>query len=201
MGNSTPARLTSFGSCERKTSVSNSCVMDRSRILTVDPRSPSEGIIRTPIQIDKCDNFHFEESDLKRGEVLTHATCGNSTSVDLNNLDSLNGLLTEDDSIHRTEIVEDGHSALSDTEVSKKVKNRPSFGTPGALSHIRLSWVDRFGKRSSARDSPSLFVRLRHKHNYEKQKTSGDGRLSQHGDSSDSHRDEPVSNPKECFST
>ncbi|KAF6780246.1 hypothetical protein AHF37_00276 [Paragonimus kellicotti] len=124
MGNSTPARLTSFGSCERKTSVSNNCVVDRSRILTVDPRSPSEGIIRTPIQIDKCDNFHFEESDLKRGEVLTHATCDNSAS-DVNNFDSLNGLLTEDDSIHRTEIVEDGHSALSDTEVSKKIKNRP----------------------------------------------------------------------------
>ncbi|KER31617.1 hypothetical protein T265_02131 [Opisthorchis viverrini] len=53
-----------------------------------------------------------------------------------------------------------------------------------SVPRTRLSWVERLSGRRSGYDSPSLFVRLRHKRNYEKRKN--DRKFQQHGDSSDS---------------
>ncbi|VDQ13939.1 unnamed protein product [Trichobilharzia regenti] len=151
----------------------------QSGVLSVDPRSPSEGIVRTPIQIDKGD-----PRSPSAGVVRT--PLGFSTKLTV---------LTEDDSIHRGDTEGDKASSLSDTEVTNSLKNRRESGfhfgptvvlcqyltgtynilyfqahERGSNHQVRLSWLEKRMKRKSLNDSPGLFVRFRCKQNYEKHK-------------------------------
>ncbi|KAG5450853.1 hypothetical protein CSKR_110131 [Clonorchis sinensis] len=186
MGNSSPGKFSS-ADLNNKTSLhSNNSVSEKSKALAIDPRSPSEGIVRTPIQFGNGESFQFEDSKLKTNGDTQSPTMryADAFLTDWCNFETLDGVLTEDDSIHRAEIVEDGIAALSDTEVTSKPKSRKDIPSLDSVPRARLSWVERLSGRRSGYDSPSLFVRLRHKRNYEKRKN--DRKFQQHGDSSDS---------------
>ncbi|CAH8516845.1 unnamed protein product [Heterobilharzia americana] len=135
-----------------------------SEVLNVDPRSPSEGIVRTPIQIN---DPRWPSAGVIRTPIQ-FSSVEDASLCDLNNFGTFDSVLTEDDSIHRGDTV-DKASALSDTEVTNNLKN-------GALKsnsnrRVRLSWLEKRIKHKSLNDSPGLFVRFRHKQNYEKCKT------------------------------
>ncbi|CAH8502444.1 unnamed protein product [Schistosoma mattheei] len=86
-----------------------------SKVLDLDPRSPSDGIVRTPIQIDKDDPC--SPSCVIRTPV--RFSNGLSPGVPyFNNYETPDGVLTEDDSIHRG----NKSSSLSDTEVAHNTK-------------------------------------------------------------------------------
>ncbi|CAH8515919.1 unnamed protein product [Schistosoma guineensis] len=130
-----------------------------SKVLDLDPRSPSDGIVRTPIQIDKDDPC--SPSCVIRTPV--RFSNGLSPGVPyFNNYETPDGVLTEDDSIHRG----NKSSSLSDTEVAHNTKAKTH--TCDSNNRFRLSWFEKRIKRKSLYDSPGLFVRFRHKQNYEK---------------------------------
>ncbi|CAL8080420.1 unnamed protein product [Calicophoron daubneyi] len=198
MGNSSSAKFSPLHGTEKKISHSNNCVVDKQRILTIDPRSPSEGIPRTPIRVDKYDSF-FDDSTAtvngikQKSEYSSKSPTGGGFTIDLNTFETLDAVLTEDDSIHRDDVAEEGASALSDTKATEKLVSHDNVIAPDSVPHGRLSWMDRLSKRKSITDSPSLFVRLRQKHDYEKRRKSvphhpvrGDN-VSQ---KTDSHREE-----------
>ncbi|KAK4469894.1 hypothetical protein MN116_007399 [Schistosoma mekongi] len=141
---------------------------EHSKVLGVDPRSPSDGIVRTPIQINKDD-----PRSPSPGVIRTPIGGSESLLSDLfavGTLDFLNsetpdGVLTEDDSLHRG----DKSSALSDTEVTSNIKNDTHICNTN--NRVRLSWLEKRTKHKSLNDSPGLFVRFRQKQNYEKCKT------------------------------
>nr|AAW26823.1 SJCHGC04855 protein [Schistosoma japonicum] len=136
---------------------------EHSKVLSIDPRSPSDGIVRTPIQINKDD-----PRSPSPGVIRTPIGCSGHFSVErLNflNSETPDGVLTEDDSLHRG----DKSSALSDTEVTNNTKNETHIGNTN--NRVRLSWLEKPFKRKSLNDSPGLFVRFRQKQNYEKCKT------------------------------
>ncbi|CAH8526039.1 unnamed protein product [Schistosoma rodhaini] len=130
-----------------------------SKVLDLDPRSPSDGIVRTPIQIDKDDPS--SPSNVTRTPV--RYSNGLSPGIPcFNNYETPDGVLTEDDSIHRG----NKSSSLSDTEVAHNTKTKTR--TCDSNSKFRLSWFGKRIKRKSLYDSPGLYVRFRHKQNYEK---------------------------------
>ncbi|CAH8841917.1 unnamed protein product [Trichobilharzia szidati] len=140
-----------------------------SGVLNVDPRSPSEGIVRTPIQIDKGDP-RSPSAGVVRTPLgfSTKLTDGDASTLFLDSFETLDGVLTEDDSIHRGDTEGDKASSLSDTEVTNSLKNRSH--KRGSNHQVRLSWLEKRIKRKSMNDSPGLLVRFRCKQNYEKHK-------------------------------
>ncbi|OON21950.1 hypothetical protein X801_02150, partial [Opisthorchis viverrini] len=65
MGNSSPGKFSSADLNNKAPLHSNNSVAEKSKALTIDPRSPSEGIVRTPIQFGNGESFQFEDSKLK----------------------------------------------------------------------------------------------------------------------------------------
>ncbi|TGZ69540.1 hypothetical protein CRM22_003692 [Opisthorchis felineus] len=196
MGNSSPGKFSSADLNNKASLHSNNSVSEKSKALAIDPRSPSEGIVRTPIQFGNGESFQFDDSKLKTNGDTQSPTMryADVFLTDWSNFETLDGVLTEDDSIHRAEIVEDGIAALSDTEVTTKPKSRKDIPSLDSVPRTRLSWVERLSGRRSGYESPSLFVRLRHKRNYEKRKN--DRKFQQHGDSSDSPQVDHFSKPE-----
>ncbi|THD19605.1 hypothetical protein D915_009541 [Fasciola hepatica] len=186
MGNSTSGKSNLFGSSEKKACRSNNCVVDRTNVMYLDPRSPSEGIVRTPIQLDRPENGWKTQDCLSvsadtpqnRVGFSKSANVGDVCVIELNNFETLDGFLTEDDSIHRPDLVDEGVSALSDTDMINKAKNTEHLPNQATAPKARLSWMERLGRRKSARDSPSLFVRMRQKHDFEKRRAN---QCHQHG--------------------
>ncbi|CAH8476523.1 unnamed protein product [Schistosoma turkestanicum] len=133
-----------------------------SKVQNIDPRSPSDGIVRTPIQIDR--NDISSPFDVTRTPTESSSRYNPGTPY-FNSYEIPDGVLTEDDSIHRG----DKSSSLSDTEVTNNTKT--TTHTSDSNNRFRVSWLEKRIKRKSLYDSPGLFVRFRHKQNYEKCKT------------------------------
>ncbi|KAA0190562.1 hypothetical protein FBUS_07995 [Fasciolopsis buskii] len=208
MGNSTSGKSVLFGSSEKKACRSNNCVLDHSNELYLDPRSPSEGIVRTPIQLDRRENGWTTHDSLSipaaapqnRVALSKSTNVGDVCVIELNNFETLDGFLTEDDSIHRPDFVEERASALSDTNAINKTKCSEYTSNPTTVPKARNSWMDRISRRKSARDSPSLFVRMRQKCDFEKRRANhchqhgGDGMPRDNGQSPEkSQTEDPVS--------
>ncbi|CAH8612802.1 unnamed protein product [Dicrocoelium dendriticum] len=183
MGNSVSNRSSLSEASEGKRCVYTSRAINKSRVLDIDPRSPSEGIVRTPIQVDQTNDIQFDGIRFSKNGDCVVETVHHDTAIELSNFETLDCVLTEDDSLHGTHLGDEGTAALSDTELTTRRKKHTDLSSQNQPSRARLSWVERFSKRKSSYDSPSLFVRLRQKNNYEKQKTSR--QLCQHGDGSD----------------
>ncbi|VDD74513.1 unnamed protein product [Mesocestoides corti] len=122
--------------------------------LNIDPRSPTEGIVRTPIVLEKPSNLDIFQP-LK-----------NSLPFDTSEFESIDGCLTEDDSVHHIE----NESALSDGALPANGSGDKANRKGGPFARIRRSLVSHRFRVSQIRDSPSLFVKMRQRQLVEVQK-------------------------------
>nr|VZI30225.1 unnamed protein product [Spirometra erinaceieuropaei] len=136
MGNAAPS-LQPSPDCEAYRKVPGDPAFNSS---CIDPRSPTDGIIRTPIVIVNS------SGDTASNQLFP---------FDISDFETIDGVETEDDSLHRNVDT----SALSDTVAS----GASNIKTKGPLSRFRHSLMAYRGRNSLLHDSPSLFVRLRQK--------------------------------------
>ncbi|VDM15906.1 unnamed protein product [Hydatigera taeniaeformis] len=116
------------------------------KLLDIDPRSPTDGIVRTPIILDKTSNNEGLQPFIGR------------LPFDTSDFESIDGCITEDDSVHNAR----NTSALSDNTVST---NNIKGQKKGVLTRVRRSLMSR-----RVHNSPSLMVKLRQREKIEHSK-------------------------------
>ncbi|EUB64974.1 hypothetical protein ECG_01594 [Echinococcus granulosus] len=117
----------------------SSPTVQKLKLLDIDPRSPTDGIVRTPIILDKASNNEGFQPFVDR------------LPFDTSDFESIDGCMTEDDSVHNVR----NTSALSDNAIPT---NGRAHKKGALLDRVRHSLMSR-----QARDSPSLMVKMRQK--------------------------------------
>ncbi|KAL5961968.1 hypothetical protein TSMEX_010281 [Taenia solium] len=121
---------------------SSSPAVQKLKLLDIDPRSPTDGIVRTPIILDKISNKEGFQPFV--GQL----------PFDTSDFESIDGCITEDDSVHSTR----NTSALSDNAIPTNGANDRAHNKGAFLARFRRSLIPR-----RIRDSPSLIVKMRQK--------------------------------------